>query len=82
MKRQDILDKLRELPGLESDTEDALYCDKKIVLDSLAFLKLMTLIERTFQISIDDEDWARGGFASVGSLLDSIQKKQLGADPE
>lgn len=75
MNRQDILDKLRDLPGLELDAEDTLYCDKKIVMDSLAFLKLMTLIEQTFHISIDDEDWARGGFASVSSLLDSIQKQ-------
>lgn len=81
MNRQDILDKLRDLPGLELDAEDTLYCDKKIVMDSLAFLKLMTLIEQTFHISIDDEDWARGGLHPSAACL-TASKKTVGEEPE
>ena len=65
---------LKDKSGFELTSETLLLAEN--ILDSLAFLGLVTFLEETFQIKIDEDDMTAENFESpktVASLIEQLK---------
>ena len=72
-----VLDESLNLQGRAAGfTRDTALLGALPELDSMAVLALLTLLEERFALLIDDGDLSGATFATVGTLVDFVSRRQ------
>ena len=68
---------VQQFPSTKNVDNDAFLLNNGLI-DSLGILEIVTFVEKTFRMTVSDEDLLPENFSSVNNLVNFVKEKKSG----